>query len=465
MEKHIIFLGFFLLASTLFSQIINIPQDYLTIQSGIDNATNGDTILVDEGIYFENINFKGKSIVVTSKYGISNNTDYILSTVIDGSNYDNLDTASCVVFVSGEDSTSVIQGFTLTGGKGTFYDLTNLNEPPYMGMTTHEGGGVFIAESAPTIRNNLIINNVASAGAGYDFHGGGGISSFLGNPKILNNVIMNNEALGSMGYAPGIVFNKSNGLIRNNILYENAGYAGGAIFIDMGVGATIVNNTIVENTSQTSYEAGLTIRGTNSVIINNIIWGNVQSSNQQIEGIANSIFEYNNSEQEFPAMPTIYSLNPGFSGTNLYLSTSSPCIDLGNPDEVYNDLEDQMNPGFALFPSLGEFRNDIGAYGGPYAKLNPEFLTTVIKKNENKAALNVFPNPANNIINVKASNINAEIIRISLINAIGIIIPFNTSNWDPSSTNQIDLGALPKGIYILNIQTENKTHSKKILIQ
>ncbi len=233
---------------------------------------------------------------------VSNDVSYILSTIIDGSKYSNLDSASCVVFVSGEDSTSVIQGFTLTGGKGTFYDLTALNEPPYIGMTTHEGGGVFVVESSPTICNNLIWNNEASIGIGYDFHGGGAISSFLGNPRILNNVIMENEALGSMGYAPGICFNKSSGLIRNNVLYNNAGFAGGAIFVDMGVGATIVNNTIVANSSQTHYEAGLTIRGTNSIIINNIIWGNMQDSIQQIQGIENSIFEYNDSEQEFPSL-------------------------------------------------------------------------------------------------------------------------------------------------------------------
>ncbi len=68
MKTRIMILIFALLPFGLMSQILNIPQDYPTIQDGINNAVNGDTILVDEGTYYENINFKGKSVVVASRY-------------------------------------------------------------------------------------------------------------------------------------------------------------------------------------------------------------------------------------------------------------------------------------------------------------------------------------------------------------------------------------------------------------
>ncbi len=98
---------------------IKVPQDFTTIQGAINASTNGDTVLVASGTYYENINFNGKNIVLTSNYGITGDASYIKSTIINGSTPAHPDTASCVRIISGEDSTAVLQGFTLTGGKGT----------------------------------------------------------------------------------------------------------------------------------------------------------------------------------------------------------------------------------------------------------------------------------------------------------------------------------------------------------
>ena len=48
-----------------------------------------------------------------------------------------------------------------------------------------------------------------------------------------------------------------------------------------------------------------------------------------------------------------------------FLAPDSPCIDAGHPDAAYNDIEDPDAPGFALWPSQGSLRNDIGCTGGP----------------------------------------------------------------------------------------------------
>ena len=51
--------------------VIHVPGDQPTIQAGIDAASNGDTVLVSAGIYYENVNFNGKAITVTSASGPS----------------------------------------------------------------------------------------------------------------------------------------------------------------------------------------------------------------------------------------------------------------------------------------------------------------------------------------------------------------------------------------------------------
>ena len=62
--KKILFL--ILLNSLLLSDIFNVPSDqYPTIQSGIDVAQDGDTVLVNQGIYYENLKIT-RSITLAS---------------------------------------------------------------------------------------------------------------------------------------------------------------------------------------------------------------------------------------------------------------------------------------------------------------------------------------------------------------------------------------------------------------
>src|SRR5210317_859114 len=84
----------------LSAQIIYVPQDYPTIQTAINSAVENDTVLVSQGVYYENINFNGKNIVLCSNFAFSGNTDDISSTIINGSMPMHADTGSCVLIVS-----------------------------------------------------------------------------------------------------------------------------------------------------------------------------------------------------------------------------------------------------------------------------------------------------------------------------------------------------------------------------
>src|SRR5262249_3424302 len=115
--------------------IFRVPSDRPTIQSAIDDTTNGDTVLVAPGTYSEHIDFKGKAITVTSESGPQ-------VTIIDAGNAD-----SVIFFISGEGRDSVLNGFTVQNGRRI------------QGFA--EGGGIRIQGSSPTITNNKITNNHA----------------------------------------------------------------------------------------------------------------------------------------------------------------------------------------------------------------------------------------------------------------------------------------------------------------
>jgi hypothetical protein len=141
-------------------------------------------VLVEAGTYYENINFRGKQIVLTSRFYITHDPATIWATVINGSTPSQPDSASCVIFNSHEDSTTVLQGFTITGGTGTKWQ--DENGPGRY----REGGGILIALSSPVIQFNIIHNRVN------DLTGvvgtGGGIERG-GHQRIYNNIMNNTE--------------------------------------------------------------------------------------------------------------------------------------------------------------------------------------------------------------------------------------------------------------------------------
>ena len=85
MKKRIILLVFFaFIAIQSYADVIRVPEDQSKIQWGIMAANDGDTVLVSQGTYIENINFYGKKIFVSSNYSLSKETLDIENTIIDG---------------------------------------------------------------------------------------------------------------------------------------------------------------------------------------------------------------------------------------------------------------------------------------------------------------------------------------------------------------------------------------------
>lgn len=435
-----------LIPNFLKADIINIPLDQPSIQAGIDLASYfGDTVLVDTGTYTENIDFSGKFLVVASKFLINKDPYYILNTVIDGSNPAISDSASCVRFQLGEDSSVILEGFTLTGGSGTKWI-----DPQYP-SSTWRGGGIFIFQSSPTIRNNLIVENEVKNITGVDGAQGGELLTYGGNPLIQNNTIMSNKAL----YGAGI-WTLGNGtfpiIINNNTIVENSAIGSGAYGGKGGAMFIWVSN----------------IEGSN-----NIIWENTQTQGGPIAevggGQANII--YSDIEGGFSGVGNIDE-NPIFEDSLFILSNLSPCIDSGNSDSLYNDPEDSLNIGFALFPSKGGLRNDMGAYGGPYRKELQFLVSAVLEEDYNNINLNnylfvkPFPNSLNQMFTINYIVSEHGYISLKVFDLLGRKIESLVNKYDNSGNYELiyDANDLIVGPYFLVYQTNDFIDIKKFFI-
>jgi parallel beta-helix repeat protein len=254
-------------ANTIQAATIRVPQDANTIQQGINAASNGDTILVAPGTYFENINFLGKAITVQSEMGAG-------VTIIDGHN----NFGSVVTFASGESQTSRLSGFTIQNGKAPF------------------AGGIFIQAASPHIDNNVIARNEAGDGAGIlmtssaavitdnsivdnrlvnsTLFGGGGILVHQATgAQISRNKILRNSVATSAGGGGVYLADASRVTLLDNLVSGNSASFGGGLFIDGSItDARIVQNLIVDNSAPAG--AGIAWSLAGSQLINNTIADN-----------------------------------------------------------------------------------------------------------------------------------------------------------------------------------------------
>ena len=84
---------------------------FATVQKGMNAAADGDTVIVAEGIYIENILFNAKNIILRSTDPLD--PGVVANTIIDGNG-----AGSVVTFEGAEDETCALSGFTIQNGRG-----------------------------------------------------------------------------------------------------------------------------------------------------------------------------------------------------------------------------------------------------------------------------------------------------------------------------------------------------------
>jgi predicted outer membrane repeat protein len=197
------------------------PADYSSIQAAINDANDGDTVLVSEGHYFENIDFRGKAITVASTN--PDDPNVVADTIIDA-NGDGI----VVSFHMGEAPNSVIDGFTITGGNaqyGAGVTCWGNSSPAIINCTINanlaagSGGGVYCYNSSPAVSYCTISDNSAAFG--------GGMANNNSSPTLANCTFSGNSAYSGGGMAN---WNGSGPTMNECTFSGNLGGRGGAIY-------------------------------------------------------------------------------------------------------------------------------------------------------------------------------------------------------------------------------------------
>ncbi len=468
MKWIIVFTIFAFFGSQCFGEVLNIPDDFETIQDGINAAEDGDTVLVAPGEYIENIDYLSKSITVASHFLTTGNEEFIEQTIIDG------DQETCVVLVECEidrEIEPVITGFTIRNGRGGIgakeRNEGDINILISQNIIEHNlsmnmaprgsGSAIAVIGCSASIRNNVIRFNEAEG------HGAG-IYVFSSEECVIEgNEINDNNALGRGG---GIHIREcENDFISMNIIYSNTGSRGGGISIFESY-PLIANNTICFNSTNHEWEneAGGGIYSDNEnplPILNSIIFGNQSARGAQVfTPNAELIARFCDIQEDIEGDGNL-NVDPMFVDSengDFNLSGDSPCIDAGTAFFVYEedtliDISEENYIGNAP---------DMGAL---------EFDPAEVMYNEGNIpslfALNsCHPNPFNSSTKISYILPTISPVSLSVFDVKGRLVEtiFDGNSHAGMNSTIWNAEGFPPGLYFVRLSDGVNTESCKVVL-
>lgn len=274
------------------------PAQFQTIQAAIDNASDGDVIVVQPGTYREQVTFNGRRVTLRSTD--PDDPGVVRNTVIVS------DSGASVVFDFAEDSRAVLSGFTITG-RGIYCAASSPTISSNVIRDCAESGITGERGAAPTIVNNAIRfcqlegvyacdgliqgNMIQQNSAGVAFCGGPIRDNFIAQNRDASGLyfcegeIAGNVIVGNYSATQGGGLYQCSGPIHHNVIAGNkAAWVGGGLYLCTG---SIYNNTVVGNVAGNS-SGGLS--NCPGRVSNNIIASNSAPVGGGIFGKADSAY-------------------------------------------------------------------------------------------------------------------------------------------------------------------------------
>jgi hypothetical protein len=309
-----------------------------SIQTKINSATNGDTIVIFNGFYSENLTVN-KSIAIANANGQSFTYAGTL-TITNGAKAQfrgfNLTSGTVELRNASADFTRcTIQG-DVNATVATMLDGTTPNRLSFTRCTL---SATLTSSAAETFLADNKLSWVRVAGSGKMWMVGNLVD--VGVVSGGNNIQANNT---SMLFA------------FNNIIQRASGssWQNNGIIVQSGARLEARNN-VFYNLGNWSWSAGVHLEGSAGSFVNsNIFLGPL--GNYILAPLSLNTATYNNSTASYGngVVPqnTLVADPLVVDTTNFVLQAGSPARDAGNPDPRFNDIDGT--------------RNDMGIYGGPF---------------------------------------------------------------------------------------------------
>lgn len=282
------------------------------IQTAVNEASDGDTVLVSDGVYYlkKEISITN-AIILSSVHGAS-------STIIDGTNSKEGPYNEGGRCINLHNSMCELSGFTVRNADHH--------------QTNQSGGGIGCSGKNPLISNCIIHDN-------YSRHMGGG----LANGTVINSIFYNNKSSEYGGAAQGST-------LINCLFYNNIAVKGGAASSSHLINCTITGNRATSNGGGVYY----------SKVVNSIVYYNLCDGTGGQPDIEESELTFSCSPSLIAGVNGNIKKAPLFvsqENHDYHLAEDSPCINAGNDNEVSIFIDLDGNPRMTDNSSV-----DMGAY-------------------------------------------------------------------------------------------------------